>query len=184
MAGGVAAQGDGAQGEAMKTAVVYLSQTGQTKKVAEAIARGVEGSVDVRQMSDVESLNTYDLVFFGMPIHGFGAPKGVRDFLAQTCSGKKLALFVTHAAPEDLDPLAEWLENCKAAAACTDLVGFFHCQGELAEPIRQYMLASDNQMLQEFAQMGELTKGQPDETRLRQATEFGGEVARTLWRST
>jgi flavodoxin len=163
----------------MKTAVVYLSQTGQTRKVAEAIARGVEGHVDVKQMSDIESLDAYDLVFFGMPIHGFGAPKGVQNFLEQTCSGRQVALFVTHAAPEDLDLLGGWLENCKAAAACTDLLGFFHCQGELAEPIKQYMLASDNQMLREFAQMGDITKGQPDENRLRRASEFGREVARS-----
>lgn len=162
----------------MKTAAVYLSQTGQTRKVAEAIARGVEGDVDVVQMSDVQSLDGYDLVFFGMPVHGFGAPKGVQDFLEQTCSGRRVALFVTHAAPEGMDLLGGWLESCKAAAACTDLVGFFHCQGELAEPVKQYMLASDNQMLREFAQMADITKGQPDESRLRRATEFGRQVAR------
>jgi hypothetical protein len=89
-------------------------------------------------------------------------------------------LFVTHAAPEGLDLLAGWLESCKAAAACTDLVGFFHCQGELAEPIRRYMLTSDNQMLREFAQMGDITKGQPDGSRLRKATEFETEVARSM----
>ena len=168
----------------MKTAVVYLSQTGRTMKVAEAIARGIEGDVDIKRMSDVQSLDGYDLVFFGMPIHGFGAPKGVQDFLEHTCTGKKVALFVTHAAPEGMDLLTGWLDNCKAAAACADVVGFFHCQGELAEPIRQYMLASDNKMLQEFAQMGDITKGQPDESRLRQATEFGREVARTKAGST
>jgi flavodoxin len=162
----------------MKTAVVYLSQTGQTKKVAEAIATGVEGDVDVLPMSDVRSLDGYGFVFVGMPIHGFGAPEGIREFLEQTCSGKKVALFVTHAAPEDLDLLAGWLENCKGAATCAEVVAFFHCQGELAEPVRQYMLASDNQMLRDFAQMGDITKGQPDESRLRQATEFGREVAR------
>jgi menaquinone-dependent protoporphyrinogen IX oxidase len=47
----------------MKTAVVHISQTGKTKKVAQAIAAGIEGRVDVMSMREADSLDDYDLVF-------------------------------------------------------------------------------------------------------------------------
>jgi hypothetical protein len=65
--------------------------------------------------------------------------------VSRTGAGRKLALFVTHAAPEGMDLLDGWLDNCKAAAGC--------------------------------AQMGDIAKGQPDESGLRSATEFGSQIA-------
>ena len=161
----------------MKTAVVYHTASGNTQKVAAAIAAALEPAVTAVPLSDAPPLDDCDLVFFGMPIEQFGAPKPARAFLEQRCAGHRVALFVTHAAPEDAPELSPWLDNCRQAAAGTELVGLFNCQGQLAEPVRQAMLASGMPELVGFAEMANVAAGQPDESRLAAAAEFARDTA-------
>ena len=155
----------------MKSAVVYYTQSGNTEKVARTIACAIEAEC-VAPIAETPDLDAYDLVFVGMPVEQFGAPEVVRQFLAERCAGRRIALFATHAAPDDLTQLEPWLVNCRKAAEGAELVGFFHCQGALAEPVRQAMLASDTPMLQQFAQMAGCADGQPDEAALARAADF------------
>ena len=55
---------------------------------------------------------------------------------------------------------------CKEAAAAARLVGFFHCQGALAEPVRRQMLDSGVPLLVGFAEHAGISDGQPDEAAL------------------
>jgi flavodoxin len=160
----------------MKTLVACFSQTGRTRMVAEAIYEAVAGEKEIKELGEVDSLEGYDLSFIGFPIVAFGpAPQG-RDFLEQHAAGAKVALFITHAAPEDQEGVEEWLDKCKDAAAAADLVGFFHCQGELSEQIADFLMKSDNPQLQEFGRRRPETIGQPDESRLQKARDFAKEV--------
>ena len=163
----------------MKSAVVYHSATGNTRKVAGAIA-GALGDVTPVPLSDAPQLDGCDLVFVGMPIERFGPPKAACAFLAQRCAGRQVALFVTHAAPEEAPQVAPWLEECRRAAAGADVVGLFHCQGQLAEPVKQAMLASGMPELAAFAEMADVAAGQPDESRLEAAAAFAREMAERL----
>jgi len=163
----------------MKTAVVYYSETGNTARVGEAIARALDtpGAVTA-SIQDEPSLDGCDLVFVGMPVIRFGAPEPAQLFLEEQCVGRRVALFVTHTAPDYLDLLEGWLGACKVAATAAEaeLVGIFHCQGALAEPVRQYMLASGDAMLTQFAEMASCADGQPDDAALARAAEFARET--------
>jgi hypothetical protein len=179
----------------MKAAVVYCSASGNTAKVGEAIARtlrdelpGPKGNDTARVANDVivwplgkadegPDLADSDVVFVGMPIERFGAPEPARRFLAEHCSGRRVALFVTHAAPEDLPDVEPWLDDCRAAAAGAELVGLFHCQGQLAAPVRDAMLASGMPALVGFAEMADYVAGQPDDAALARAAVFARETA-------
>jgi flavodoxin I len=59
----------------MKALVIYQSYFGNTQKIAEAIARGLEVGTDVvlRRVEDVvpEEIHLYDLVVFGSATRGF-----------------------------------------------------------------------------------------------------------------
>ena len=158
----------------MKTAVVYYSETGNTAKVGEAITQALGDGTVASSIQDGPSLDGCDLVFVGMPIIRFGAPEPAQMFLEEHCADRRVALFVTHTAPDYLDLLEGWLNDCKVAAtaAKAELVGFFHCQGALAEPVRQYMLGSGDAMLTQFAEMASCADGQPDEAALAQAEGF------------
>ena len=115
----------------------------------------------------------------GFPIIAFGPEKGAREFLEAKAAGKKVALFITHAAPEDQEGVGEWLDKCRDAASGTDLAGMFDCQGELAEGIAGLLLKSDDEMMRSFGERRPETMGQPDESRLEKARAFAQEILQT-----
>ena len=160
----------------MKTLVTYFTQTGNTRKVAEEIFGEIHGDKEIKPMDEVEDLDGYDLVFAGFPIMAFGPAAPARKFLEQHSAGKNIALFITHAALEETAEKEGWLENCKEPVAEAELVGFFHCQGELAQNVIEALLKSDVEQMREFGEQGPSTRGQPDEGRLEKAREFAREV--------
>ncbi|MBC7248000.1 MAG: flavodoxin [Actinobacteria bacterium] len=160
----------------MRVLVAYLSQTGNTRKVAEAIYDAIEAEKEIKPLGEVESLEGYDLAFIGFPIHASNPATDAKAFLEEKGKGKRIAVFVTHAAPEDHENVARYLENCKASLAEVDLLGMFDCQGEMAQAVIDFLAKSDNPRHQQFAQYGPQTKGQPDESRLEKARAFAREV--------
>lgn len=165
----------------MKTAVVYTSKTGNTRKVAEAIAGELPGEVVVGQLQDDPPIEGCDLVFLGMPVERFGAPKCVEPYVEEHCAGRPVALFVTHAAPEGEPELQPALEKCREAAGAAEIVGFFDCRGELDEKVRRIMLLIPG--LRKFAKRAPEAKGQPDASRLRAARQYAHEMVATYARA-
>lgn len=156
----------------MKVLVAYMSSTGNTKKVADAIHGEIAAEKEIRPISEVEDLGAYDLSFLGFPTHGYGPDKKTRATLEKLCkSGKKVALFVTHAAPEDEPEVVEYMAKFKKAAAGADIVGTFDCQGQLASGVKFIMKISPNKKLRSDAKRDN-SKGQPDATRLEKARAF------------
>ena len=78
--------------------------------------------------------------------------------------------------PEDFEEIGEWIENCKNAAADTDVVGVFNCQGEMADFILDAMLANDDPQIQKLAKGASTSKGQPDTSRIEQARAFTTDI--------
>ncbi len=115
----------------MKVIVVYMSQTGNTKKVAEVIFQEIQTKKDIKELKDIKNLKGYDFTFIGFPMHYGGPAKPALNFLEKQVQGKKIAMFVTHATREDSEALQKWLAKCKKAATGANLVGFFNCQGKL-----------------------------------------------------
>ena len=156
----------------MQVLVVYQSLTGNTKKVAEAIFDTIGHQKEIKELSQVTTLEGYDLVFVGFPIMGFGPSQEVKSFLANQAAGRDAALFITHASPEDSEPLKGWLQTCKDSAANTNLKATFHCQGEMSEQIADLMLKSGDAQAAEWGKDRASTAGQPDATRLQRARDW------------
>jgi flavodoxin len=160
----------------MKVLVGYMSQTGNTKKVAEAIFSQIQADKEIKSLDQIQSLKGYDLAFIGFPLQGFAPANDAKVFLEKHSAGKKLALFVTHATPEGYEELPGWLDKCREAAAAGKVVGFFDCQGELAEPIAEMLKQSGDPKMVGFGEMRPSTIGQPDEKRLERARAFARQV--------
>jgi len=160
----------------MKTLVTYMSQTGNTKKIAEAIYGELKGEKEIKPISEVEDLGGYDLAFIGFPILQFDIPPVVKSFLSANTKGKKIAIFMTHAVPEGFEAIHSWTGSYKQAAVGANIVGAFDCRGELAQPVIDMLLKSDDPQMKAFAEMGPATKGQPDESRVQKAKEFAKKV--------
>ncbi|UCD35847.1 MAG: hypothetical protein JSU90_03165 [Nitrospiraceae bacterium] len=160
----------------MKILVTYLTVTGNTKKVADAIFGVIEEEKTIQPISEVNDIGGYDLTFVGSPMHGFGLDNTVKEFIEEKAKGKNIALFVTHASPEGDEPLQGWLDSCKEAAAGANLVGFFECQGEMSKELADAMVKLDDPNLAAWGKMRDETLGQPDVTRLERARVFAREA--------
>ena len=160
----------------MKVLVAYVSRSGNTKKVAEAIYGEVQAQKEIKELSQVDGLEGYDLAFIGFPIEGYGPAKEAEAFLQKYSPGKNVALFVTHASPEDSRELPEWLAKCRAPVDEAGLKGFFHCQGELSEQIADFMTKSNDERLMVWAKDRPATLGQPDAASLERARQWTKEV--------
>jgi hypothetical protein len=148
--------------------------------VAEAIFSQIEDEKDIRDASNINDLGSYDVVFFGFPIEGYGPSQPAKTFLQEQCAGKKLAVFVTHAAPEDSPFLEPWLGTCREAAAPADVIAMFNCQGELSQLVAERLASCPDPQLQAFASMRPMTVGQPDKARLERARLFAQQTMQNL----
>lgn len=160
----------------MKALVAYMSKTGNTKKVAEAIYEALDCEKEIMPVEQVADISGYDLAFLGFPVQRFGPdPKTVR-ILQQHCQpGKDVALFITHAAPEDEAQLPEWLEGFRSAASGANIVSMFDCQGQLSKGMKRIMLMMPMRGLRQMAKRDN-SQGQPDATRLARARAFARET--------
>lgn len=164
----------------MKVLVAYMSQTGNTKKVAEAIYEGIDDDKEIKKIDEVDSTEGYEIAFLGFPVHGEGPDKKTVQLLERHCTaGRKVALFTTHASPEDAEELPATLEKFRQAARGAEIVDMFDCQGQLAKAIKTFMSIMPNAKYRRWAKMDN-SQGQPDETRLERARAFSKEVMKKL----
>ena len=83
----------------MNACVLYFSQTGNTRKFAEAISN----SLKIKAVYDITTaeptvVNDFDLIFLGTPVHGFNPSKESLAFVERLPEGddKKAILFCTY----------------------------------------------------------------------------------------
>jgi flavodoxin len=164
----------------MKVLVAYMTKTGNTKKVADAIYGEIRDEKEIKPIDEVDSIDGYDFAFLGFPIHQMGPDKKTVKLLEKLCvGGRKVALFITHASPEDGPDLPPWLELFKQAARGANLVGLFSCQGELAKGVKRMMSIMPNRKFRMWAKMDN-SQGQPDQARIDRARAFARETMKKL----
>jgi len=98
-----------------------------------------------------------------------------RKILKKITKGRRIALFVTHGAPEDAPTLKGWLAKCREAATEADIVDMFDCQGKMSEAIVSYMAKSENPEARKWAEMY-VPNDQPDESRVERARAFARDI--------
>jgi flavodoxin len=82
----------------MNTCVVYFSRTGNTKRLAQAIADTTKAPLFDISGTLSSTIETYDLVILGTPVEGSSPAKETKAFI-ETMSkveGKKAILFCTY----------------------------------------------------------------------------------------
>jgi flavodoxin len=164
----------------MKALVAYMSKTGNTKKVAEAIYGALDCEKEIMPVDQVVDLGGYDLSFLGFPVQRFGPDPKTVTWLQKHCQpGRDVALFITHAAPEGEPGLDGWLEGFRKAACGANVVGMFDCQGQLDKGMKRLMLFLPMKGLRSMAKRDN-SQGQPDATRLERAAAFAREMAASI----
>lgn len=166
----------------MKTLITYSFITGNTARLAFAIFDEIRGDKSILKISDVKSLENYDLVFIGFPIYNFQPNPEAVMFMSGNLKGKNIALFTTMsltAVPKDDQKLELYnttIENCKKCCGDANLLGIFDCPGELNEETANALMMSDNQTLNAFGALRPLTIGFPNEKNIADARLFAKEI--------
>jgi hypothetical protein len=157
-----------------------MSKTGNTKKIAEAIFEEIEDEKEIKSIDDVNSIEGYDIAFLGFPIHQMGPDKKTQRLIEKHCiNGRKVVVFITHAAPEDAPDLPPMLDKFRKAAQGANIVDMFDAQGELNKTVKRIMSIMPDAKLRRWAREDN-SKGQPDEARLLRARIFSRNVMQRL----
>lgn len=141
----------------VKVLVVYYSETGNTEKVARAIAEEVSNGhqVHLKKVSEVTagSLSNYDLVFLGSACHAadLATPaKGLLDAIPNS-PRFKLAGFFTHSTytsgggTNENIMFERWASKCVTSfqevhrEKQIDFKGYYNCQGAPSPPIQDFI---------------------------------------------
>lgn len=149
----------------MRSIVIYFSQTGNTKKVAEAIQNGIrstlgQGDILRIQDADVRNLGSYDLIGIGGPVFAFRPSVNLSIFMSRLnpLKGKHSFIFATHGGhPGNFMPAAARVLGRRGLA----VIGTFDCDGDVTRPFYPYPF---------------WTGGHPDEIDLQNAAAFGKEI--------
>jgi len=83
----------------MKACVLYFSQTGNTRKFAEAISDSLKiPTVFDMTATEPSVVDDFDVLILGTPVHGFNPAKGALAFVERLPEGKgkKTILFCTY----------------------------------------------------------------------------------------
>lgn len=116
----------------MKSIVVVSSLTGNTLKVAGAIAYALDPEKEAVKVEENPDVSGYDLVVVGAWIDKGTADDKAKEFI-KTVKGKKVAIFATLGAYADSDHAKKCLENIAALFdESNEIVGSFICQGAVS----------------------------------------------------
>ena len=115
-----------------KWAIIYSSVTGNTKKIADAMAEALEGNVDVFRVQDApQKLDNYEVVLLGYWLR-LGAPDPRMLKYLPMVHDARVCFFQTHGT----DPTSEHAITSFARAGYQlgkgcEILGTFGCRGEI-----------------------------------------------------
>jgi len=157
-----------------KILVTYLSQTGNTKKIADAIFEGLEGDKTIKPMDEVQDLEDYSLIFIGFPVHSHSVPYRIESFLQKIPQGKKIALFSTHGSLPGGHLAREAVEHAAVIASKAKVIGTFSCRGKVSMAALEVLSKSPEHKA--WSEMAPSSHTHPDEGDLEDARSFAQRV--------
>jgi flavodoxin len=114
----------------MTSLVVYSSQTGNTRKLAETVRDALPGKTEMAPIEEAPQPEGYDLVAVGFWLQA-GKPDPKAAAYLQNVHHVPLLLFATHGAASDSDHARNAMASAADLAPTADLVGTFNCPGEV-----------------------------------------------------
>ncbi len=157
-----------------KILVTYLSQTGNTKKIAEAIFEGLEGDKTIKPMDEVQEIEDYGLIFIGFPVYSHSVPYKIESFLQKIPQGEKIALFSTHGSLPGGRLATEALEHAAVIASKAKVLGTFSCRGKVSMAALEVLSKSPEHKA--WAEMAPSSQTHPDEGDLEDARSFAERI--------
>ena len=144
----------------MKHLVVYSSQGGNTRKLAESAFSRLLEDKDIKAVSEAPDPAGYDVVIVGFWFQG-GQPDAAGQAYLKKCTNVgKLFLMATHGAATESDQTKMGMNKARELAKGANIVGTFSCQGEVPEKVIESAANKDPQP--PWLGDAESAKGHPD----------------------
>ncbi len=153
-----------------KILVTYLSLTGNTRKVAEAIYESLPEPKTILPVSEVQDSGEFGLIFVGFPVHAHSVPLRIENFLKSLPRGKKVALFSTHGSFTGSRLSREAIEHAVVSASQTKVISTFSCRGKVSAEALEFLSRSPEHEV--WADMAVSARNHPNEQDLEEAKEF------------
>lgn len=155
----------------MNILVAYYSETGNTRKVAEAIFAGIQHTKKkLLPIEQVEDLGNYDLIFCGFPVQQHGVPAKMTHFLQSIPQGKKLALFATHGSLRGGEKAISAFYAALSLTAGQTILGTFGCRGQVKLQLLDEWMEKPHEKAWAMEAMS--ANGHPDAADLEDARSF------------
>jgi flavodoxin len=159
-----------------KTLVTFLSWSGNTKKVADAIFGQLGGEKVLKKVDEIQNLDEYDLIFIGFPVHSHSVPFKVEEVLKKIPPGKKIALFSTHGSITGSHLSREALEYASTLVTKSKILGTFSCRGKVSSEAMEILSRSPEHKT--WVEMAASAQTHPDENDLEDARSFAKKIMR------
>jgi flavodoxin len=155
----------------MKVLVTYLSETGNTEKLARAIFDAVEAAEkEVLPVQDVSGADNYDVIFIGFPVQAHSVPGKVRAFAQDLPGGQKVAYFATHGSMTGGELAVTAFYEALNIAKNAVTLGTFGCRGKVKQQIIDSLMQKAEHRA--WAQEAQGAAGHPDEADLEDGQEW------------
>lgn len=166
-----------------KWVVIYSSVTGNTKLVAEAIAKASGG--DLFNINDtLPDLHKYEIIALGYWLKRGGPDPLMKNFLP-TVHNARVVLFETHGTENANEhAVTAFARAAYLLGSGCDILGTFDCQGKVDEELiekRRAAGADDPHNTVDSVKRWERASTHPDEDDLRRAAEFVGVIEQKLF---
>ncbi len=155
-----------------KTLVTYVSQTGNTKSIAEAIYDAIEGEKSIKSAEDVldEDLKEYSLILIGFPVHSHSISFKAESLIKRIPKKKKIALFSTHGSLTGGHLSRKALEYAAVVGSHTQMLGTFSCRGKVSMHALDVLSRSPEHNA--WAEMAASAHSHPDDNDFADARSF------------
>ena len=153
-----------------KILVTYVTWSGNTKKVADAIFEALKDDKMIKPSDDVQTLDEYELIFIGFPVHSHSVPFKTEEFIKKLPAGKKIALFSTHGSLTGSRLSREALEHASILISSSQILGTFSCRGKVS--IQAMEVLSKSPEHKAWVEMAASAQTHPDESDLEDARTF------------
>ena len=155
----------------MKVLVAYQSDTGNTEKLAQAIYEGVEqAEKDILPIQEAKSLEAYDLIFCGFPVHSHSVPAPAEKFLKDIPKDNNIALFATHGSLRGGQLAVTAFYHALSLASKERVLGTFGCRGRVKSSLIDAIMKRPEDRA--WAMEAQSAVGHPDEADLADGREF------------
>jgi flavodoxin len=155
----------------MKVLVAYYSETGNTRKVAEAIFAGIKHTQKkLLPIDQADDLEDYDLIFCGFPVQHHSVPVKMVHFLQKIPQGKKLALFATHGSLRGGEKAISAFYAALSLTSGRTMLGTFGCRGQVKFQLLDEWMEKPQE--RSWALEAQSAHGHPDAADLEDARSF------------